>query len=165
MIECRSEVLPWKGKEGVVIYSPCGQILKKFKSTEYNDLHRLSAGISTIGGILETYMNGPEYFKTVDEFRAYVEEYADFEIADRNMPFIESVIDAYEHVTNDMEEGQEFVDDMLSFRCNMTVAEQAKHIIKHLDQYPRAFAFNHLHKRPNDKQLIKNAMKHHLGIR
>jgi hypothetical protein len=165
VIECRSTVMPWKGKEGVVIYSPCGQILKKFKSTEYNDMHRLAAGLSTIGGILETYLNAPEYFETVDEFRTYVETTADFEIAERNMPFIESVIDAYEHVLNNMQLGQMFVDNMLEDGWPIAVADQAKHIIKHLSQYPRAFAFNHLHKRPVEKQLIKNAMKHHLGIR
>jgi hypothetical protein len=47
----------------------------------------------------------------------------------------------------------------------MAVAEQAKYIINSLSQYPRAFAFNYLHDRPIEKQLIKNAMKHHLGIR
>jgi hypothetical protein len=58
-----------------------------------------------------------------------------------------------------------FVDNMLEDGWPIAVADQAKHIIKHLSQYPRAFAFNHLHKRPVEKQLIKNAMKHHLGIR
>ena len=160
--ECRSEVMPWKGKEGVVIYSPCGQILKKFKAVEYNDMHRLAAGMSTIGGILETYLNGPEYFNTIEAFRNYIEKTADFEIAERNMPFIERVIDAHERVMNDIEKGQVFVDVMLASSRTMTIAEQAQYIIKHLDPYPRIFAFSHLRRRPIEKHLIKNVMKHYL---
>jgi hypothetical protein len=165
IIECRSEVMPWKGKEGVVVYSPCGQILKKFKSTEYKDLHRLAAGLSTIGGILETYMNGPEYFTSIEDFSDYVEKVADFEIAERNMPFIIDVIEAYCKVQHDMSVGSMFINTMLADNTTMAVAEQAKYIINSLSQYPRAFAFNYLHDRPIEKQLIKNAMKHHLGIR
>lgn len=162
--ECRSSVLAWKGKEGVVIYSPDGQTLKKFKATEYNDLHRLAAGLSTIGGILETYMNGPEYFTSANAFREYVETVADFEIADRNMPFIERIINAFNNVLVDIETSQEFVNKMLADEPHLTVAEQAKSIIANLEKRRHAFGFNHLHKRPNDRQLIKNAMKRHLGI-
>lgn len=163
IIEVRSTVLPWKGKEGIVAYSPDGQTLKKFKATEYLDLHRLAAGLSTIGGILETYLNGPEYFTSVESFYEYVEKVADFEIASRNIPLIEQVINAYNQVLVKKNTARLVVDDLS--RHSFTVAEKAQQITKAIDGYARAFAFNFMHNRPDDDGLIKRAMKTELGLK
>lgn len=163
LYDVRSTVLPWKDKEGIVAYSPCGQILKKFKATKYLGLHRLAAGLSTIGGVLETYLNAPEYFETVDDFYSYIEEIADFEIASRNRPLIVDVINAYRRVKNKRLKALEVV---LSVKtAYIPLAEKAKRITANLDGYARALAFNYLHGRGDQENLIKRAMKTELGIR
>jgi hypothetical protein len=163
LIEVRSTVLPWKGKEGIVAYSPCGQILKKFKAAEYLDLHRLAAGLSTIGGVLETYLNAGEYFETVDDFYSHIEKIADFEIASRNRPLIEDVINAYRRVKINRLKALAVV---LSVKTtDIPLAEKAKRITANLDSYTRALAFNYLHGRDDQENLIKRAMKTELGIR
>lgn len=166
LIEVRSTVLPWKGKEGIVAYSPDGQTLKKFKATEYLDLHRLAAGMSTIGGVLETYLNGPKYFETVEEFYTYVESVADFEIASRNKGLIEEVIAAYNKMTDNIDQAK-FLVNVMKYRLDedATIAEQAKYITAQLSGHTRAFAFNYLHGRENDSQLIKRALKANLGLK
>jgi len=92
--ECIADVSAWVGKEGVVIYSPCGQILKKIKAEAYLKLHRLAIGIKNIKHVMELFISSPRFARSED-FYAYVESTLDYEVAEKIKDDIETVVSVY----------------------------------------------------------------------
>lgn len=92
--ECILDVAAWQGKEGVVLYSPDGQILKKIKSSEYCELHKLATGIKGIKQVLDVFMASPRFLRE-REFYNYIEQTLDFEIAEKCKDFIGQITEAY----------------------------------------------------------------------
>lgn len=91
---CILDVSLWKGKEGVVVHSPDGQTLKKIKSAEYCELHKLATGMRSINNVLDVFIESPRFF-TAKEFYDYVAATLDFEIAEKIKPEIERVVNCY----------------------------------------------------------------------
>jgi hypothetical protein len=91
---CIADVSAWTGKEGVVLYSPDGQTLKKIKADAYLKLHRLATGIKNIKHVLELFICSPR-FTAADEFYAYVESTLDYEVAEKIKDDIETVVAVY----------------------------------------------------------------------
>lgn len=96
--ECLEDVAAWKGKEGVVLYSPDGQTLKKIKSEEYLSLHRLATGLTSFEHVVDVFLAGPNpRFEEKKEFFEYVEKTLSWEIAIKLDDHIGRVIDCYNH--------------------------------------------------------------------
>lgn len=92
--ECILDVSAWSGKEGVVLYSPDGQTLKKIKADEYCELHKLATGIKGIKQVLDVFMASPGFI-TTKGFYDYIEQTLDFEIAEKCKDFIGQITEAY----------------------------------------------------------------------
>lgn len=92
--ECILDVAAWRGKEGVVLYSPDGQTLKKIKADEYCELHKLATGIKGIKQVLDVFMASPKFVEP-DDFYKYIETTLDFEIAEKCKDFIYDICLAY----------------------------------------------------------------------
>jgi hypothetical protein len=92
--ECILDVAAWTGKEGVVLYSPDGQTLKKIKSSEYCELHKLATGIKGIKQVLDVFMASPRFVEE-KEFYNYISTTLDFEIAEKCKDFIGQITEAY----------------------------------------------------------------------
>ena len=93
--ECISDVSAWVGKEGVVLYSPDGQTLKKIKAEAYLMLHRVATGVKGVKNVLDLWLSAPERFDTFERFYAYVESTLDFEIAEKIKNEMTEVVDAW----------------------------------------------------------------------
>lgn len=158
--QCREEVFNWKGCEGVVIYSPDGQVLKKIKSDEYLHLHRLSSALSSMKSLLESYFAAPEFYTSYEDFRKYVEDISDFEIAERNVDNIKTIIDVYNEVNSEYKKVKEF---MSFIDYSRPKSELAKHIVSSFSGYKQAFAFAIFNSKENlISDIIEKAMKEKL---
>ena len=91
---CIADVSAWVGKEGVVLYSPDGQTLKKIKADAYLKLHKLATGIKNIKHVLELFISSPRFI-VADEFYAYVESTLDYEVAEKIKGDIETIVAVY----------------------------------------------------------------------
>ena len=158
--DCFSTVHPWIGKEGVVIYSPDSQTLKKIKSIDYCNKHRLSSSLTGISGVLESYMSTPTLFLSSQEFFDYIQETSDFEIADRCRDHIENIITAYFLVSTDIKRAQDFVDKFIL--NEMTMSESASLIKSNLAGNSQSYAFSYIHGKQIEKLMIKKAIKGYL---
>lgn len=149
-------VKPWTDSEGVVMFSSDYQVLKKIKADRYCYLHKLASGFATINGILDAYFSAPELYSTVEEFYKYIENIADFEIAENNKELIERVI----HARNAAYAGKELAEHFVKYNVPPTlpIADRAKEITRRFgnDSIMKAFAFNALHRKETD--IIKKAI-------
>lgn len=153
--ECVQEVKSWEGSEGVVIRN--GQTLKKIKSTQYLDLHRMASSCATLNGMLDVFMNAPvEARQSMSEFVAYVEAIADFEIAHNASDLISTVINAYLTLEEQRQDAEQFVQDMDK---TLTRPEEAKHIIENLTDWKRVFAFNFLNGKEMEDPKLRKAIE------
>ena len=110
--ECIMDVAAWTGKEGVVLYSPDGQTLKKIKADEYCELHKLATGIKGINQVLDVFMASPKFTKSED-FYKYIETTLDYEIAEKCKEYIEKICDAYRHVVQWIEKIESVIDESI----------------------------------------------------
>ena len=97
--ECMLDVEAWVGKEGVVLYSPDGQTLKKIKADLYCELHKLATGIKGVKQVLDVFMASPKFIEEKD-FYNYIENTLDFEIAEKCKDYIGQVTEAYGKVVH-----------------------------------------------------------------
>jgi hypothetical protein len=158
--ECIADVSAWKGKEGVVLYSADGQILKKIKATEYCELHKLATGIKTISHVLDVFMESPK-FADYESFYKYIETLLDYEIAEKCKPFISEITDAYakfEEYLKKMRSGVEIIRNYSSRK------EQAEAIQKEFRGWKTSIAFLLLDNREPDDKLIRKSLEKILEI-
>jgi len=107
--ECIADVSAWVGKEGVVLYSPDGQTLKKIKAEAYLMLHRVATGVKGVKNVLDLWLAAPEKFDTIEAFYAYVESTLDYEIAEKISDEMHAVIAAWHEFDANIQELRRFV--------------------------------------------------------
>jgi len=156
--ECILDVDAWRGKEGVVLYSPDGQTLKKIKGAEYNELHKLATGIKTVAQVMDLFIASPR-FDSEESFYKYIANTLDYEIAEKIKDDISTVVRAYCNYTYKLHRLTDVVND-LSF-CE-TRKEQAIVITSRYDDWRRAFAFKMLDNQEIDDTLEAKALHYEL---
>lgn len=92
--ECCLDVENWKKKEGIVLYSPDSQTLKKIKSNEYLAMHRLFSGYNSLGNIIDLFLASPR-FKKYEEFYDFVATTMDYELAEKIKEEMQIIVAAY----------------------------------------------------------------------
>jgi hypothetical protein len=152
--ECILDVDAWEGKEGVVLYSPDGQTLKKIKASLYCELHKLATGIKTIKQVMELFLASPK-FTSGNEFYKYVETTLDYEIAEKIKSEIETVVQAYNNYLIKVDNIIELVD---SFRFVETRKECAMLITSRYKDWRAGYAFTLLDNREISDKILSNAV-------
>ena len=158
--ECILDVSAWSGKEGVVLYSPDGQTLKKIKADEYCELHKLATGIKGIKQVLDVFLASPKFVEE-KEFYNYIETTLDFEIAEKCKDFIGEVTEAYGkfiHSVNIIERAMGYISKLDSRK------KQAMAIQEHWDGWMVPVSFSLLDNKPLDDKLVKKSMEKLLEI-
>jgi T4 RnlA family RNA ligase len=151
--ECLADVDLWEDKEGVVLYSECGQYLRKIKSCWYCELHKLATGIKGINQVLDVFMASPK-FMDEKEFYNYISTTLDFEIAEKCKDFIKEVCEAYTYFINTEMFIRSQVDVFI--RPLETRKEQALALQQQFSGWKLAYAFQYLsYKNSDDKQILK----------
>jgi hypothetical protein len=137
--ECIADVKAWKGKEGVVIYSPCGQTLKKIKAEVYLSLHRLkgSLRLGNINHVFECFLASPRY-DTYEAFFAYVESMLDYEAADSISELISRTVKYYNEILAGI---QEVADEIPNLKELPDRGIQARAISRKWSDYRKTLAF------------------------
>ena len=107
-----AEVEKWKGKEGVVAYSPDGQHLLKIKSDWYKKLHAAKENFHNIEAVIDVWFTfgKPTY---TDFVRQFTENY-DYETLLICQGFISIICDGYKEVLKIVEGMRGFVKNELS---------------------------------------------------
>ena len=157
--ECIMDVSAWRGKEGVVLYSPDGQTLKKIKADEYCELHKLATGIKGINQVLDVFMTSPKFIEPLD-FYKYIETTLDFEIAEKCKEYIEKICDAYSHVVQWIEKIESVIDE--SIRNEESRKLQAQEIMNRLVGWQVSYAFAYLDNKEIEDKLIRKAIESYL---
>ena len=158
--ECIADVSAWKGKEGVVLYSPDGQILKKIKADEYCELHKLATGIKTVSHVLDVFMQSPK-FTNYEDFYKYIETLLDYEIAEKCKPFIQEITDAYAKFVKCLDKMRE---RMIFIHEYANRKEQAQTILQEFREWKTVVAFLLLDKREIDDKVLRKSLEYILEI-
>jgi hypothetical protein len=155
--ECILDVAAWRGKEGVVLYSPDGQTLKKIKADEYCELHKLATGITGIKQVLDVFMASPK-FTDEREFYTYIETTLDFEIAERCKDFIKATCEAYVAVLDKIKKADAVVEGLIGFSRK----EQALDIQQHYSDWRIGYCFSKLDAKEMDSKTLRKAIEKEL---
>ncbi len=159
--ECINDVTLWEGKEGVVIYSPDGQTLKKIKSEQYLTLHRVATGMKTVSNILDVFIASPKFVEYQD-FYDYVETSLDHEVAEKIKDEMLQITDAYGifvRITNIVERAIATYIGILDSRKKQAMAIQER-----FDGWIVPLAFHLLDNKPLDDKVIRKSMEKILGL-
>lgn len=154
--DCIKDVELWEGKEGVVLYSPCGQILKKLKANLYLELHKISTGIKNVNNVLDVFMESPG-FVTYQGFYNYIEQLTDYEVAEKCKLFIHQIIDAYNTFLQTYEKMEKLIKTGIQFLD--TRKEQAQEITLRWSGWNMSLAFIILDGKEVDDKLIRKALE------
>jgi hypothetical protein len=144
--ECILDVQNWIGKEGVVLYSPDGQTLKKIKASHYCHLHKIAAGICNVKSVMELFLASPRFI-CANDFYNYVVDTIDYEIAERIKPEIKTVVHAYNCYVQKREEMNNWANTLHAYN---TRREQAYAITQKYDDWRKAHCFNILSEKQTD---------------
>jgi hypothetical protein len=159
--ECIADVKAWRGKEGVVLYSPDYQTLKKIKGDEYLAAHRICTGIKNLSHILELFLASPRFTKS-EEFFKYVETMVNYELAIKIEDDIEKIAEAYAEFLQTLELIKNYLKSNVLFL--ETRKEQARQIQIKYKEWQLPIAFTLLDNREVDDKLVKKSMEKILGI-
>jgi len=154
--ECLADVAAWTGKEGVVLYSPDGQTLKKIKADEYCELHKLATGIKGINQVLDVFMTSPKFMDS-DDFHKYIETTLDFEIAEKCKDFIKDVCEAYTYFINTEMFVRSQVD--IFVRPLETRKDQAMALQQQFSGWQLSLAFAYLSNKNSDDKFVRKALE------
>jgi len=153
--DCIADVEAWRGKEGVVAYSPDGQTLKKFKSSHYLSLHKLSFGLRGLDNVLDLFVESPRFLDYQD-FYNYVLESLDFEIAEKIKDEARQITDAYAKFVKGVEKMRERMEFIRNYA---TRKEQAAAIQEEFTGWKTSIAFLLLDNREIDDKVVRKAME------
>lgn len=155
--DCFADVEAWVGKEGVVLYSPDFQTLKKIKSEHYLSIHKLAMGMRSVWDVLEVFINSPRP-STVEEFSNYVETTVNYEVAIKIEEEIKKVITAYNRYQTTI---QGIEGDMPYTKQLETRKDQAQHL---KEKWGRevSLAFEILSHGVVDERLFGKTMKRYI---
>ena len=154
--ECILDVDAWKGKEGVVLYSPDGQTLKKIKASEYCELHKICTGIKNINQVLDLFM-ATEKFTKYSDFYNYVEKTLDYEVAEKIKDDMLKICVAYCKVLEQIEKIHDAVDSVRGE--SFTRKDQALEIVGRWSDWRRSAGFQILDHKEIDDKLIKSGIE------
>lgn len=157
--ECILDVDAWRGKEGVVLYSPNGQTLKKIKASEYCELHKICTGIKNVKQVMDLFLASPK-FTTSEAFYKYVETTLDYEIAEKIKGDIENVVAAYNTFLDKFDRLTDIVND-LTF-CDSR-KEQAMVITSRYQDWRKSCAFLMLDNREIPDKMLSDAVHQELA--
>jgi hypothetical protein len=157
--ECILDVAAWQGKEGVVLYSPDGQTLKKIKADEYCELHKLATGIKGINQVLDVFMASPKFTKSED-FYKYIETTLDYEIAEKCKDYIKDICEAYGKVSHTITIMEQAINRYV--RAYDTRKEQAMAIQEQWSGWMIPIAFKLLDFQEVEDKLIRRAIESYL---
>lgn len=143
--EMLADVAAWRGKEGVVAYSPDGQTLKKGKSELYKKVHYLKSYISSWRALVGVYAEAG-LPRCPETFYKYIEATLDYEIAESCRDRIKKVVEAHEALEEEKSKvrkwlnsfGTEFSRKELAFEVNL------KYRGKNCRDWRKGFAFVYL---------------------
>lgn len=158
--ECIADVKAWEGKEGVVIYSPDYQTMKKIKSDIYCELHKLATGMTNVKHVLDVFIVSPRFAK-YSEFYEYIEKTIDYEVAEKCKDWIREICVAYSTYLDKLCKVKNFVDQI---RDGFSRKEQALAFQDHWTDWRLRAAFNILDGRELDDNLVRKAMEHELKL-
>jgi hypothetical protein len=160
--ECINDVSAWKGKEGVVIFSPDGQTMKKIKAEAYLMLHRVATGVKGVKNVLDLWLAAPErHAYDYDRFYKYVETTLDFEIAEKISDEMHAIIGAYREFEAAHNEIRRFIDAYKAthdstasdYRKNFALLVQANY-----SDWRSGLAFTLFAGKTLEERQLKNAM-------
>jgi hypothetical protein len=159
--ECIQDVEQWTGKEGIVLFSEDHQTLKKIKSSEYCEIHKLATGIKNINQVLDLFMV-TDKFINYQEFYNYIETTLDFEIAEKCKDFINQICEAYTYFLN----SESFIRSQVDIfvRSLETRKEQAIYLQQQFSGWQLPYAFTYLDGRAIDDKLLRKAMEDTLKL-
>lgn len=155
--ECIADVSAWVGKEGVVLYSPDGQTLKKIKAEEYLRLHRMATGITNINHVWEVFLASPRFIHP-EEFFKYIETTMDFEIADKCREYIDTICEVY---TKILERKKYLEQEVDKIRDMETRREQAFRILENKVSWEQSYMFLALDNRELPDTLLTKAFEYY----
>lgn len=157
--ECILDVDAWRGKEGVVLYSPDGQTLKKIKASEYCELHKICTGIKNVKQVMDLFLASPK-FTTSEAFYKYVETTLDYEIAEKIKGDIENVVHAYNIFVDKFNRLTDVVNDLS--HCDSR-KEQAMVITSWYQDWRKSCAFLMLDNREIPDKMLSDAVHQELA--
>lgn len=134
--EVIADVEAWVGKEGVVVYSPDGQTLKKFKASAYLRLHKLKSSVSSLRSLIGVFIEAgkPETF---DNFYIYIETTLDHELAEFCRDNIGTVVRCHNEIVGKQNKVKELVKNI----AGLARKEQALDITQHYKDWRAGYAF------------------------
>jgi len=156
--ECIADVKAWKGKEGVVIYSPDGQIMKKIKADAHLELHRLATGIKNVNQVLDVFLASPK-FTAYEDFYNYLVTTIDFEVAEKCKDFITQIIEAYNKILIKLHEVHHIVEQN---REGFSRREQSEQFRKHFQGWQLSASYILLDKKEIPNSLWEKSIKEEL---
>jgi hypothetical protein len=160
--ECINDVAAWKGAEGVVLYSPDGNTLKKIKSESYLAAHRLCTGIKTIDHIVDLFLSSGDKFTDPKDFHFFVSSTIDFELAEKIKDEMEKICAAYSNVLICIERVKKVVAGVSGE--SFSRKEQALEIIQHYDgSWKKNAGFLLLDKKEVSDTVIRKGIEEELN--
>lgn len=153
--ECIKDVTNWVGMEGIVLYSPDGQTLKRIKSEQYRYLHRICTGNRSISSVLDMFMVSPKFYNYVD-FYKYVSDNYYVELAEKIKDDMKQITEAYGKFINTV---QILKRSMEYIRLMDTRKKQAMAIQEQYEGWVVALAFSILDNKEIDDKMIKKSME------
>jgi T4 RnlA family RNA ligase len=157
--DCIADVQSWVGVEGVVVYSPDGQSLRKIKSAWYCEMHKLAAGFSNIDALIDVFISSPMFTK-YSEFYNYIETTIDHEIAERVKDNILKIVVAYCKALEAMKNVRSVVDGVRG--SSFSRKDQAQEIVLHWNDWRKTYGFLILDDKKLPDTFLKNIIKHYL---
>jgi hypothetical protein len=157
--ECLSDVDAWRNSEGVVLYSPDGNTLKKIKASLYLELHKLATGITNINQVIDLFLT-TEKFTKYEDFYDFVKTSMDFEIAERIKDDILQIINAYNKTLDQYDKLKYVVDNVRGE--SFSRKDQAVEITSHFSDWRTIASFQYLDNKPFDDKILKKAIESNL---
>lgn len=159
--ECLTDVRAWVDKEGVVLFSPDNQTLKKIKADHYLELHKMATGMGSLNNLLEIFLTAPERYTEVDNFFSYMETLFDYEIALKCKDNLEKICNAYTWYLNTLSHIRSKVDVYVSGHDSRKI--QAEEINNLFHGWMNSYAFSYLDGKDLSDNKVKEILKNLIG--
>lgn len=160
LLTCIKEIESWQGKEGIVLYSPDFQILKRVKSEQYRYLHRICTGTRSISSVLDMFMDSPR-FTNYPDFYEYVSNTYYVVLAEKVKDDMKMIAEAYDKFLHTVDDIKKYIDKHVRFL--ETRKEQAIEIQTRWGEWS-GLAFNFLDNKEVDDKLVKKSLEKILKI-
>lgn len=157
--ECLLDVDAWRNSEGVVLYSPDGNTLKKIKASLYLELHKLATGITNINQVIDLFLTTEKFIK-YEDFYDFVKTSMDFEIAERIKDDMLQIVNAYNKTLEQYDKLKHIVDNVRGE--SFSRKDQAVEITSHFSDWRTIASFQYLDNKPFDDRILKKGIESNL---